>query len=390
MKLGTLIPKLQDGGAERVASTLSIHFDESIEQSFCFFRDLPIEYEHKGSVEILGLEPSSNMFKKAQNFFQRIRAAKSWKKKQRLDVCISHLPGANMVNVLSRQNEKVVLVVHSTPSKLYASYLRPFIKPIYKKADQIVAVSNEIREDLIQNFHIDANKITSIFNPLGLEKLADLKREGLNEAEKEYFENETLIYVGRISFEKAQWYGIRAMAELIKDKPKLQLLILGKGSESEESYLKDLCKDLDLEKNVHFLGFQSNPFKFLHAADAFLLTSLTEGMPVSVLEAFACNTKVIAANCSGIYDLLQPKQKEIKEKEVGKHGMIVPLLASKKLGPGDTYDDLERELISAIKYVLETDMSSQVEAAVLFSNQFNAPNIAKKYEALFSRLIHNT
>ena len=387
IKLGTVTTKLQDGGAERVVSTLSMNFSKDVDQHFCFFRDIPIEYDFIGKHITLGIEPSTSIVNKGTRFLKKIKKIKEWKKKNGFDVCISHLPGPNLINLLSKQNEKTVIVVHSTPSKLYEKKIIPFVKMFYSRADKIVAVSNDIKKDLVLNLGIQANKIQTIYNPLAIDKVVELKDEAFNEEEASYFQGPTLIYVGRISPEKAQWFGIRALAKLKKTIPNLKLVILGKGNKENEDYLYNLVMDLDLQDSVHFLGFQLNPFKYLSKADVFLMTSLTEGMPVSVLEAFACETKVVACNCSGIKDLLEPSIDQITKPILAKHGYILPIMDDVRPNAEDAYSEKEQILIAVIEKALSSNMGKEVNLAAKFAQSFSAKKITEEYVGLFQHLI---
>ena len=105
-----------------------------------------------------------------------------------------------------------------------------------------------------------------------------------------------VITAGRLSPEKGQGYLIRAFAEVRKAVP-CQLAILGTGE--LESQLKQLTSELGVTDDVHFLGWQPNPFKYISKATVFVSPSLTEGFGLTVLEAMACKVPVIATDCPG-------------------------------------------------------------------------------------------
>jgi glycosyltransferase involved in cell wall biosynthesis len=116
------------------------------------------------------------------------------------------------------------------------------------------------------------------------------------------------------------------------------------------------------------------------------MTSLTEGMPVSVLEAFACETKVVACNCSGIKDLLEPSIDKIKEPLLAKHGYILPIMNDWRPTAADTYDEKELQLIEGITKALNSKMENEVNLASEFSLSFGAKKIAEEYTNLFKQL----
>ena len=111
-----------------------------------------------------------------------------------------------------------------------------------------------------------------------------------------------LIYVGRLTYQKNPQRLLRLCARLKESKPDLKVAIVGTGELEEE--LKALCKELDLEDTVHFLGFQPNPIKMVAGSKAMILTSRWEGTPMCALEAMALGTPVVSTPSDGMKDLL--------------------------------------------------------------------------------------
>lgn len=111
-----------------------------------------------------------------------------------------------------------------------------------------------------------------------------------------------LIYVGRLTYQKNPQRLLRLCARLKQDKPDLKVAIVGTGELEEE--LKTLCRELNLEDTVHFLGFQPNPIKMVACSKAMILTSRWEGTPMCALEAMALGTPVVSTPSDGMKDLL--------------------------------------------------------------------------------------
>src|SRR5690606_34809136 len=83
-----------------------------------------------------------------------------------------------------------------------------------------------------------------------------------------------------------------------------QLLLLGKGK--LEGKIRSKIKELNIEGNVHFLGYRNDVLNILHQSDAFILPSLIEGLPAVILEAMYCETPVVAYNVGGIGEVVIP------------------------------------------------------------------------------------
>lgn len=130
-----------------------------------------------------------------------------------------------------------------------------------------------------------------------------LKKQELKKKWK--IERKSLVYMGRLSYEKSVDLIIKAMAEMVKQVPTLKLLILGDGPERKK--LEKLVSELNLKKNIIFLGFvyDKKLVEALQVNDIFLTASKTENMPLSVMEAMAVGLPVIAVDALGVPELVK-------------------------------------------------------------------------------------
>lgn len=106
----------------------------------------------------------------------------------------------------------------------------------------------------------------------------------------------------RLSPEKNLGLLIRAVAECRERSLILHLQIVGEGPQRAE--LETLVEELKLDEQVRFAGCIGNLESWYPGLDAFILPSLREGMPISILEALACGCPVIASNVGAIHELL--------------------------------------------------------------------------------------
>ena len=232
---------------------------------------------------------------------------------------------------------------------------RLLIKILYNKADLVIAVSNLVKNDLISSFRIKDDKIKVIYNPYDLEKIRKLASEEIEIEYQEIFKFPTIITVGRLSKQKGQWHLIRAFKKVKEVLSDVKLVILGQGE--LEDYLKKLAIDLGLEKDVHFLGFQKNPFKYINRSTIYVFPSLYEGFPNALCEAMACGIPVISADCkSGPREILAPETditRETKEIEYGTYGILVPVCDGQMYGYNDNITKEEEILSGSIVELLE-------------------------------------
>ncbi len=101
-------------------------------------------------------------------------------------------------------------------------------------------------------------------------------------------------HVARMCREKNQLFLLDVMAAIVRLRPGAKLLFLGDGELRED--ITAHCRELGLDENVLFLGNRSDVYNYLSAMDVFLLPSLTEGLPLSVIEAQSCGIPCVMSD----------------------------------------------------------------------------------------------
>lgn len=331
--IAIMIPKLNGGGAERVAANLSTYLsNEKYRKKVITFDSSNAGYDFEGEIIDLNTKVKHNLFGKMFNIIKRIYLTRKLKKKKDIDVTISLLEGPNLINLLSRKNDRIVISVRHFPSigsEGFHWIIHKFlIKTLYNRADDIVVVSKAIKRDLIDNFGIKENKITVIYNFYDIGKIQTLANEPISSTEKRLFTYPTIITAGRLSEQKGHWHLIRAFKHIKQSIPKAKLIILGEGY--LENYLKKLSKDLKLENDIFFLGFKNNPFKYFAEADIYAFPSLSEGFPNALCEAMLCGLPVISSDCeSGPREILSSslpvEEPVIQETFYTDYGVLLPV-----------------------------------------------------------------
>ena len=176
------------------------------------------------------------------------------------------------------------------------------IKVFYNKADSIIAVSKHVGDDLVKNSRINKKLIHIINNPIDIDRINYLSNEDMAE---EFFNEDApiILSVGRLSKEKGFEYLLKAFS-LLKERSNARLVILGEGK--EEANLKKLSKELGIDKQVLFLGFKDNPYKYMKRSTIFVFPSLYESFGIAMVEAMSCGVPVIATKSYvGIEDIIE-------------------------------------------------------------------------------------
>jgi glycosyltransferase involved in cell wall biosynthesis len=163
-------------------------------------------------------------------------------------------------------------------------------------------------------------------NPCDIEQLLSLARQPLEAQYHKLFDGNVIINTGRFRKQKGQWYLIRAFKKVLETMPDVRLVFLGEGE--FQSYAETLVNDLRIKDKVHFLGYQTNPLKFMSQATVFAFPSLWEGYPVALVEALICRVPIISADCkSGPRELLAPDtdfSKTAQGIEKAEYGVLIP------------------------------------------------------------------
>ena len=346
-ELGLVISHLQEGGAQRVASTLSFGLAEHYDLSLILHDGQKVCYPYRGQVVDMKTPATGNPFLRLFNFLVRIVRLKRFKDRYKPRAVISFMEGANFINLLTGRTGKVIISVRNYKSRQTSGFIgwlfAVLIKLLYGRSDLIVAASEGIKADLADNFSLPLDKIKVIYNPCDLEYIAKKSEEVLDPQEQAFFEQgETLVTVGSLTRQKGQWHLIRALAEVRKSRPGVKLVILGEGE--LRSSLSDLIVYMELINAVKLAGFVDNPFKYMSRAALFVLPSLYEGFPNVLVEAMACETAVVASDCpSGPREILAPKtdfRKVTGDAEYAEYGILVPSCSGVFAG---AYEPLSRE-----------------------------------------------
>jgi len=92
------------------------------------------------------------------------------------------------------------------------------------------------------------------------------------------------------------------MARVVKRLPQARLLLVGEGP--ERAKVEQLASENGLERNVQFLGLRTDIPQLLAAADLFLLTSISEGIPVTLIEAMAAGLPIVSTRVGGVPEIV--------------------------------------------------------------------------------------
>lgn len=287
------------GGAEKVAAEVA----ESLKKAgnrvdFLTFYDAGDVYPFPGEYQCLYETISRNPAKNLWKLLSRAHAIARYSRLIGAGKCISFMEEANFPNILAKivfWNQARTIISIRQSQRFIPSFFQLIGKILYPFTDHIVTVSEDEKINLIENYGIKDEKITTIYNGVNLEKIKRLQDEplGLND---DIFKDDTFsfITIGRLTRQKNYPLLIKAFAQIHAEYPETRLLIIGEGEMKEE--LQKLSTSTDYS-GVCFLWKKANVFPFLRRSNAFILASLWEGFPNVLIEAMACGLPVISTDC---------------------------------------------------------------------------------------------
>ena len=172
--------------------------------------------------------------------------------------------------------------------------------------------------------------------------------------------------VARMDGRKGHDTLLRALACLKRESLPVTILIVGDGA--ERANMEQLAQDLGLDtSDVRFLGFRTDIFDLLAASDFFALPSLTEGLPLSVLEAMMHRLPTVATAVGGIPELVEHERQ----------GLLVP--------PGDV-----PALAGAISRLVRSADERRAFGQAAYARvetMFSFEQMTREYEGLYARLV---
>ena len=198
-------------------------------------------------------------------------------------------------------NSKIVYGYHGFHCSHYSKFKRIVYlimeKLFLKWTDRIICVSEGEKKEALKAGVLTERKAIVLPNGINIEIFKSKKER------KGYI----IGTLSRISIQKGLEYLIQAVADLKKEYPNLICFIAGGTQKDEivrERKLKNMVKTLKMEKIIKFIGEMSDVPSFLNKIDLYVSSSLWEGLPTAILEAFAAKVPVVATNVTGNDELV--------------------------------------------------------------------------------------
>jgi glycosyltransferase involved in cell wall biosynthesis len=206
-------------------------------------------------------------------------------------------------------------LLYARPPILFTDHGRPFPdhpnrkhllanRVLLQRRDRVVGVGQAVREGLIRNEGFPAARVGVVYNGIDLPAFAGAAadraavRQELGLTEDEF----AVLQVARLVPDKDHVTAVRAMERVVRERPDVRLLVVGEGPELPT--IQDAVARLGLHCHVRLLGLRTDVPRLLAAADLFLLSSVTEGIPLTVIEAMAAGLAVVSPDVGGVSEVV--------------------------------------------------------------------------------------
>lgn len=319
-----ITPMLHQGGFERICVMTARLLEADYDVTIVVFSMEDIAFDISNLKVInLDLKSRPGRLAKVINVLRRSRKLTKLQKNLNTDVSYSFGMTANIANALTGGAKKKICACHSFEEIKNGRYM----KLIGKKADLLFCCAKKMTDLAVKQYGF--SNIETLWNPCDTEEVREQSRKG-NKEELIFFEEEKPVFVsmGREDEVKGFWHLLKAFRRVSESLPDAKLAVIGEGS--FEKY-KALARELQIEERIWFTGLKKNPFPYLAKGKAYVLSSISEGLPNALVEALSLSLPVISVNClSGPAEILHENWQEAEEKKEyfeADYGILTPAVS---------------------------------------------------------------
>lgn len=279
-------------------------------------------------------------------------------RRERPDVVHTHLDVIKYATMAARLAgvKNCVHTVHSLADREAEGRVQKIINGFYFRRGWSVpvALTPEVQASVSEFYSLPLGRVPVIFNGIDLSRCVP-------KASYETKDTVTILHVGRFDVPKNHAGLLEAFRLLRETHPECRLRLVGDGDLRPD--MEALAREKGIADFVEFCGMQSNVHPYLHDADIFVLPSIYEGNPMTIIEAMGTGLPIVASRVGGIPDMISD----------GESGLLV------KPEPQSICDGLTRLVEDgALRQRLG-------EAAREQSKNFSAEHMARDYISCYSK-----
>lgn len=357
-----ILPHLGIGGMEKFAVDLIKRFDRQAvaPEVICLRNGYFADVLRESGIEVFILE------KKKYHEVAFHKKLTALLKNKKTDV-VHSWSGIYRDAVISAMLARIHINVHTDQGKLYPDTRRArFDHWLFSHfRDRVIAVSDELRNFLINDIRINPAKVVKIYNAVDIsEHDINVNNDYVKKTLGLASDTKIIGIVARLAVVKDHATLLHAFKNVRSVFGNVKLLVVGDGILKEK--LQKLVSDLSETQGVMFLGKRNDVKSLLHIMDVVCLSSLSEGLSLTLTEAMASGKPIVATNVGGNPELIVN----------GVTGFLVP-------------PESPDEMANAILKLLRNDelrISMGQKGRERVKKEFDINGIAKEYEKLYFEL----
>ncbi|MEZ6060836.1 MAG: glycosyltransferase [Planctomycetaceae bacterium] len=176
---------------------------------------------------------------------------------------------------------------------------------LLRRCDRLFGCGKSVQQALIDNEGLPAGRVGVIYNGVDLEALAAASSDARPRIRREFgFRDDDFVavQVARLHELKDHRTALEAINIAKRSVPTIRLLLVGAGD--ERSAIEGRIFDLGLANHVKLAGSRNDVRDLLAASDAFLMSSISEGIPLTIIEAMAAGLPVVSTAVGGIPEMI--------------------------------------------------------------------------------------
>ena len=294
MKFILIIDHIATGGAERILIDYYHYLEKKGHNPYVFVLsgyDGQSRWTDGVKVVYGTVSDEDNLIRKLIQQIKLFFKLKHFVNEVQPDVMFSFLEKSNLLTSLIKTKVIKVMTVHNVLSIQYTkvrsgkvrTILYGIIKRMYNGCTNVVAVSKQVKDDLVTAFKVKEHNIHVVNNYVDR---VEIRKKSEETVDNYAFSDDVkyIMNVGRFSDQKAQWKLLKAFSLYVKrSKENVHLILMGQGEYMNN--LKELAENLGIEDKTTFLPFSINPYKYMRHASLFVLSSIFEGFPIVLADS---------------------------------------------------------------------------------------------------------
>ena len=240
---------------------------------------------------------------------------------------------------------------------------------LLRRSDRVIGVGRAVCQALVQNEGIPEGRVELVYNGIEVNGFdaSSCQRAAVRNELHLAADDFVMILVARLHWLKDHATALNALSHAVQRKPNIKLVLVGDGPEAEK--ISGLIHQLSLQSHVRSLGWRNDTGRLYNAADLALLTSVSEGIPLTLIEGMNLGLPVLATDVGGVSEVV----------EEAKTGLMV--------AAGDDQALAEKMVLLAENEPLRRQMGERGKqrAATLFSESRMLDEYSAIYEDLGQR-----